>query len=51
VIASNLAVSATYAALGTHAAAQGWLPLAVCTSIALPLAIAIACRRYLHGQA
>jgi 3-dehydroquinate synthase len=48
VIASNLAVSAAYAALGTQASAHGWLPLAVCASIALPLAIALACRRRLR---
>ena len=47
VIASNFAISATYALLGQYAAAHGWLPLAVCTSIALPLAIALACRRHI----
>jgi 3-dehydroquinate synthase len=47
VIASNLVISATYALLGQQASAHGWLPLAVCTSIALPLAIAIACRRHM----
>jgi uncharacterized membrane protein YdjX (TVP38/TMEM64 family) len=48
VIASNVAISATYATLGQYAARNGWLPLAVCTSIALPLAIAMACRRLLQ---
>ncbi|HEX6961555.1 MAG TPA: VTT domain-containing protein [Lacipirellula sp.] len=49
VIVSNLVLSATYAVLGQQAAAHGWLPLAVCTSIALPLGIALACRRHLRG--
>ena len=47
VIVSNAVISATYALLGQQASAHGWLPLAVCTSIALPLAIAIACRRHM----
>jgi 3-dehydroquinate synthase len=50
VIASNIAISATYALLGQYAAAHGWLPLAVCTSIALPLAIAIACRPHIKPR-
>jgi 3-dehydroquinate synthase len=48
VIVSNVAISATYALLGQFAAAHGWLPLAVCTSIALPLAITWACRRHIR---
>jgi uncharacterized membrane protein YdjX (TVP38/TMEM64 family) len=48
VIVSNLVISATYSLLGQQASAHGWLPLAVCTSMALPLAIAIACRRHLR---
>jgi len=37
VIASNLLIAATYSALGQHAATYGWLPIALCTSVALPL--------------
>ena len=48
VLASNLVISATYSLLGQQASAHGWLPLAVCTSIALPLAIAVACRRHMR---
>lgn len=37
VITSNLLIAATYSALGQQAHRQGWLPLAVCASVALPL--------------
>jgi 3-dehydroquinate synthase len=47
VVASNLAISATYATFGRHAAAHGWLPLAVCASVAAPLAVAVYFRRRL----
>ncbi|MCG8448888.1 MAG: VTT domain-containing protein [Pirellulales bacterium] len=37
VLVSNLLIAATYAALGQEAVRYGWLPLALCASIALPL--------------
>jgi 3-dehydroquinate synthase len=45
VVVSNIAISATYAALGQQAAQHHWLPLAVAASMAIPLAIAIHLRR------
>ena len=47
IVVSNLAISATYATFGRHAAAHGWLPLAVCASVAAPLAVAVYFRRRL----
>jgi uncharacterized membrane protein YdjX (TVP38/TMEM64 family) len=44
VVATNLVISGTYALLGAHAAARGWLPLAIYMSVGLPLSIAIAYR-------
>lgn len=40
VVISNVLIAATYAALGQQAQHYGWLPMALCTSIALPLAAA-----------
>jgi uncharacterized membrane protein YdjX (TVP38/TMEM64 family) len=45
IVVSNLAISATYATFGRQAAAHGWLPLAVCASVAAPLAVAVYFRR------
>ncbi len=45
VVVSNVAISATYAALGQLAAEHQWLPLAVAASMAIPLAIALHLRR------
>jgi uncharacterized membrane protein YdjX (TVP38/TMEM64 family) len=45
VVASNVAISATYAVLGRQAAEHQWLPLAVAASMAIPLAIALRIRR------
>jgi uncharacterized membrane protein YdjX (TVP38/TMEM64 family) len=45
---SNVAIAVTYSVLGQQAAAHGWLPLAVCASVALPLAIALYYRRRLR---
>jgi uncharacterized membrane protein YdjX (TVP38/TMEM64 family) len=45
VVVSNVAISATYAALGQQAAEHHWLPLAVAASMAIPLAIALHLRR------
>lgn len=39
VAASNLIIAATYSALGQHAANYGWLPIAICASVAAPLLI------------
>jgi 3-dehydroquinate synthase len=41
VVAANLAISVCYALLGKFALEHGWLPLAVCATIALPLAAAV----------
>ena len=41
VIAANLAISVCYALLGRFALEHGWLPLAVCATIAMPLAAAV----------
>lgn len=48
VAAANLAIALVYSALGRHAAAHDWLPLAVAASVALPLAAAAAWRRRLR---
>jgi len=37
VVVSNLIIAATYSALGQQATNYGWLPIAICASIALPL--------------
>ena len=37
VTATNLLIAATYSALGDQAATYGWLPTALCASVALPL--------------
>ena len=37
IVLSNLLVAATYSALGQQAADYGWLPIALCASVALPL--------------
>ncbi len=37
VLVSNFLIAATYSVLGQQAADYGWLPMAVCTSVALPL--------------
>lgn len=39
ILLSNALISATYALLGQQAATYGWLPLAVCTSAAIPLLV------------
>ncbi len=38
VLVSNFLIAATYSVLGQQAAVYGWLPLAVCASVAIPLA-------------
>lgn len=48
VVTSNLAISLAYAALGAQAAEQGWLPLAIAATIAIPLAIALYWKRKLR---
>ncbi len=40
VLVSNLVIAATYSALGQQADRYGWLPAALCASVALPLAFA-----------
>jgi 3-dehydroquinate synthase len=45
VVVSNVAISATYAALGQQAAEHQWLPLAVCASVTVPLVAALWVRR------
>jgi 3-dehydroquinate synthase len=37
VLASNLLIAATYSALGDQAVSYGWLPAALCASVAFPL--------------
>lgn len=37
VVMSNLLIAATYAVLGSRAAEYGWLPAALCASVAVPL--------------
>lgn len=39
IVITNLLIAATYSALGQQAQRYGWLPAALCASIALPLAI------------
>ena len=48
VIVSNLVIAATFAALGQQSHRYGWLPTALCTSVALPLAFAWWWRRRLR---
>ena len=48
VVTSNLAISLAYATLGAQAAEQGWLPLAIAATIAVPLAIALYWKRKLR---
>jgi len=51
ILASNLIIAATYSVLGQQAASYGWLPLALCASIALPLlATGLARRRLQRNQ-
>jgi 3-dehydroquinate synthase len=45
VLVSNTLIAATYSALGQHAADYGWLPLALCVSVALPLLVTWGWRR------
>jgi len=47
VIVSNLLIAATYSALGQQAQQYGWLPTALCASVALPLGFAWWWRRRL----
>ncbi|MDZ4659549.1 MAG: VTT domain-containing protein [Bythopirellula sp.] len=44
-IASNLLIAATYAFLGQTASERGWLPAALCLSIALPILVTYAAKR------
>lgn len=44
-IGSNLLIAATYALLGQTASERGWLPIAVCLSIALPILVTYAAKR------
>jgi uncharacterized membrane protein YdjX (TVP38/TMEM64 family) len=46
-VGSNLVVAGIYSALGQSAGNHGWLPAAVCTSIALPGLIAWWMREFL----
>jgi uncharacterized membrane protein YdjX (TVP38/TMEM64 family) len=48
VAVSNLLIAATYSALGQQAAEYGWLPMAVCASVALPLLVTFFWRRKLR---
>ena len=45
IIASNLLIAATYAFLGQTASERGWLPAALCLSIALPILVTYAAKR------
>jgi 3-dehydroquinate synthase len=45
VLVSNTLIAATYSALGQHAAGAGWLPAALCASVALPLLVTWGWRR------
>ena len=48
---SNLLIAATYAILGQQATNYGWLPTAVCASVALPLLATWGWRRWLQRGA
>jgi 3-dehydroquinate synthase len=50
VIASNVALAAAYAVLGSYAEDHGWLAPAVCASVAAPLAAALWWRRRLRAS-
>ena len=50
IVVSNFLIAATYSALGQEAARYGWLPLAVCASVALPLLVTFVWRRKLGGR-
>jgi len=45
---SNFLIAATYAALGQQAAEYGWLPMAVCASVAVPLLVTFLWRKKLR---
>ena len=47
VVASNLLIAATYSVLGQQAVNYGWLPIALCASVAVPLLATWWCRKYL----
>lgn len=49
VMATNLAMAFVYSLLGQQSAQQGWLPMAIAASVALPLALAVWWRRRLRG--
>jgi uncharacterized membrane protein YdjX (TVP38/TMEM64 family) len=50
VATSNLAIAAAYAAMGRYAIASGWLPLAVCVSLAVPVALTLGVRRTMRPR-
>ncbi|MCA9229299.1 MAG: VTT domain-containing protein [Planctomycetales bacterium] len=39
VVVSNSLIAATYSALGQQAVQRGWLPMAICASVAVPVAL------------
>ncbi|NOY43319.1 MAG: VTT domain-containing protein [Planctomycetes bacterium] len=41
VVVSNLLIAATYSALGQQSQQYGWLPAALCASVAMPLLVAL----------
>jgi 3-dehydroquinate synthase len=51
VTVANLAISLTYAVLGSYATSHGWLPQAICASIALPVALGLGSRRLRRSTA
>jgi uncharacterized membrane protein YdjX (TVP38/TMEM64 family) len=50
VLLSNLGIALAYSALGEYAQRHQWLPMALGVSIALPVAIAVAAKRWFPSQ-
>lgn len=50
VVASNLVLAMVYCLLGESAERHGWLPMALAASVAVPVALAAAARRWLPSN-
>ena len=50
VLLSNLGIALAYAAFGDLAEQHQWLPLALAVSIAVPVLVAVAARRWIPGD-